>query len=258
MGDAHEFEDMRTAQNNVFEDFEEHSAHARVSTPDVVIRSLRNHYLDYTLTTTGSSRDIIQYAQAGHATAKLDVSKGTIFRLHEPAKGRSTGNPGTMVDNIKMARYDYDWKDKDFILYVVEYSENFRPTQMTCILHRRADQDTVDGRCKPADELIAAASDYGSKLHDEVFVFDQLQWTKNKDLWKSIHHSSWDDVILESEMKEALMKDVEGFFDCEKEYKEFAVPWKVRTLDFLNLDLNTILYHDLTASLNKTSTCFIG
>lgn len=34
-------------------------------------------------------------------------------------------------------------------------------------------------------------------------------------------------------MKEALVKDIEGFFDCENEYKEFAVPWKVSLTSIL-------------------------
>lgn len=40
--------------------------------------------------------------------------------------------------------------------------------------------------------------------------------------------ADWKDVILKQEFKEALQKDVNGFFDHESIYRELAIPWKVR------------------------------
>jgi transitional endoplasmic reticulum ATPase len=42
--------------------------------------------------------------------------------------------------------------------------------------------------------------------------------------------ANWDDVILKQEFKDALQKDVYGFFKNEKIYKELAIPWKVTPL----------------------------
>ena len=39
--------------------------------------------------------------------------------------------------------------------------------------------------------------------------------------------SNWDDVILNQELKEELIKDVTSFFDREELYKSVGVPWKV-------------------------------
>ena len=33
-------------------------------------------------------------------------------------------------------------------------------------------------------------------------------------------------MILDKTLKDVLMSDVEGFFDCKEDYKDFAVPWK--------------------------------
>ena len=63
-------------------------------------------------------------------------------------------------------------------------------------------------------------------MHNEVLVFDQEMWTKSTELFSSVQSSSWDDVIMDEDMKETLVKDVEGFFDSREEYKEFLVPWK--------------------------------
>ena len=227
MGQQDGFKDGDYVQRGVFHDMEEHSTHTRVSTPDAISKSLRRHYPYHTVTLTPGVTEIIQFALAGQADAKLETTKGTILRTHKPAKGRSTEDSGMLTDKVKMGRYDYHWKNKDFIIYTLEYSANMRAKELACLLYKHEENDVVDGRSRAADELIAAASNYASEPHDEVFVFDQLVWTKNPELWKSVQQSSWDDVILETEMKDALTKDVEGFFDCEHEYKEFAVPWKV-------------------------------
>lgn len=51
-------------------------------------------------------------------------------------------------------------------------------------------------------------------------------WQKNKELYDNVQKASWDDVILEKEKKDSLIKDVIGFFDAESRYSEFGVPWK--------------------------------
>ena len=78
-----------------------------------------------------------------------------------------------------------------------------------------------------ADDLIAAAASWTQELHDEVLVFDQGYWQKNKELWQNVQKASWDDVILKKARKEAIIEEVMGFFSAEEKYKEFNVPWKV-------------------------------
>lgn len=74
------------------------------------------------------------------------------------------------------------------------------------------------------DELLAAATMWNNNVHDEVLVFDQERWTKNKKSRASVQNARWDDVILDNDMEETLVNDVEGFFDCKDDYKEFSVP----------------------------------
>lgn len=53
------------------------------------------------------------------------------------------------------------------------------------------------------------------------------RWQKDKELYKAVAKSNWDDVILDAGKKKALIDDVDSFFNGEENYKEFAVPWKV-------------------------------
>jgi len=65
-------------------------------------------------------------------------------------------------------------------------------------------------------------------LHNEIWVFNQGFWRKDAGLWNEIQKADWKDVILKEEFKKALKKDVYGFFDSEKLYKDLGIPWKVR------------------------------
>ena len=71
-----------------------------------------------------------------------------------------------------------------------------------------------------------AAGYYGSELHDEILVFDDGYWRKSKELWKSVEHSTWDDVILDESMKKAIMGEIDNFFDSGERYARLKVPWK--------------------------------
>ncbi|ORY02131.1 hypothetical protein BCR34DRAFT_592018 [Clohesyomyces aquaticus] len=83
-----------------------------------------------------------------------------------------------------------------------------------------------EGHCKETDVLIRAVAKWTSQLYQEVFIFDDGCWIKSKTMWKAVQRSSWDNVILDLDMKEQLMKDVHGFFDSEQSYAELTIPWK--------------------------------
>ena len=100
------------------------------------------------------------------------------------------------------------------------------PTKLFFILHPRSESRIIDGHCQETDALILAAGKWTSQLHNEIFVFDNGYWDKSKELWKSVSGASWKDVILSPAMKQNLIDDVQGFFDNQDLYTQFAVPWK--------------------------------
>jgi len=147
-------------------------------------------------------------------------------RSYKPATGRAAGMPGQFEDQIIFAKYEYRWEATPFLVYLAHYVENFQTVRHNLVLYKREEDDLVNGQSKTVDALIAAASQYGNDLHEEVLMFDQERWTKNKELWRSVQQSTWEDVILDKDLKDVLVRDVEGFFDCRDDYKQFAVPWK--------------------------------
>ena len=87
-----------------------------------------------------------------------------------------------------------------------------------------------DGPKGPAHAMLLAAGIFADQLHNEIWVFNQGYWDKDAGLWNEIQKASWDDVILVNDFKEAVKKDIYGFFESEKLYKEYSLPWKVRAL----------------------------
>lgn len=75
-------------------------------------------------------------------------------------------------------------------------------------------------------ELIREVSAYNSKIDHGILVFDQSRWQVDRELWKAISHSTWDDVILDSDLKDKLRHEYRSFYKSEQTYKELGVPWK--------------------------------
>lgn len=78
--------------------------------------------------------------------------------------------------------------------------------------------------------MLLAAGVFADALHNEIWVFNQGYWNKDAGLWNEIQKASWEDVILEEDFKEAVKKDIYGFFESEELYKEYSLPWKVLSL----------------------------
>ncbi|KAI9795871.1 MAG: hypothetical protein M1835_005067 [Candelina submexicana] len=216
-----------SASPNVYADYNAHANGRRVSTDAVMAASIRKHHPDLGLTITPADEcDLLAFAAAGNATAEED----TLLSLPSLTWRQFRAPPrrnlyGAVESKVSFARYRYKWKmsqysTAEFLLYVVEGTQqgSFRPVTMLYILSDRANAWYVDS-------LIRAASMWVLELHNEVLVYDGY-WRKNTELYESVQNASWDDVILDDDMKKALIADVEGFFDERSAYLSFGIPWK--------------------------------
>ena len=213
---------------NVFDDYQKHNAGLQISSETAIVSSLRGRYPDWTVTVTPAFTGLLAFAQAGQAKAELDIKTESLsaWRLYTPHSQRTSQEQGEMTDKVHFGKYDYEWNGEVFILYTATFQQGFGDEVENNYILRKSDSELLDGRCRATDELIAAATKWNNDVHEEVLVFDQMSWTKNKELWASVQDADWEDVIMDKRMKETLVNDVEGFFECRDDYKEFAVPWK--------------------------------
>jgi transitional endoplasmic reticulum ATPase len=80
---------------------------------------------------------------------------------------------------------------------------------------------------QPSKDLLVAAGGWSRALHDEIWMFNQGNWTKDAGLWQEVQKANWNDVILDKDFKATLQKDVFGFFSSERVYLDLQIPWKV-------------------------------
>ncbi|KAK4694334.1 hypothetical protein P7C71_g3230, partial [Lecanoromycetidae sp. Uapishka_2] len=192
---------------------------------------------------TPASTGLLEFANAGEAVAELDVeSQKLISRLkYEPAttvEDQDHDETNAVVKTaryreiVEFGRYDYQWNNKNFIVYLLckswgEGAPAHRDENVYFILHRREGDELLGGRSAIVQDLIAASSSHTNAVREEdVLVYDDDQWKKSTTLWKSVQKASWDSVILDQGLKNALVRDVEGFFHQEADYKQFGVAWK--------------------------------
>ena len=79
----------------------------------------------------------------------------------------------------------------------------------------------------PARSLLISAGSWAEQLHNEIWVYNEGFWEKDRSLWNQVQKADWKDIILKEEFKTNLQKDVNGFFSSKKIYEELAIPWKV-------------------------------
>jgi len=212
--------------NHGFQGWVQHSDRSREDSELVAFQSLRNAHPEYHVTRTAPSKcDLLGYARAGHATATRDDDElFDALRAYQEPGSRMEKKPGVLADQVKFGRWSYTWKQKNYIVYEVEFHVTFMPPKkLLYVLSLRSPDSKPSMYHAATDELLLAAGAWSTDLHEEIYVFDDAHWTKDKELWKSVQDASWDEVILNPDMKTNLIKDVQGFFDNQELYKKLAV-----------------------------------
>jgi len=207
----------------------DHSSGKRINTDIVLIEAIRTQYpnLDLVIAPQGKL-NLLAYASAGFADATPleDVVKDPVYgpgvklRSYIPPARRLDSRSGTMAERVIFGKYMYKWKDQEAILYVAEGRDGAASYPVP-VMHY-----ILSNASHKVDELIKNATQWGSELHNEVWVFDGGFWQKSAELYNSVQKSSWESVILDEDMKKSLIADVENFFDGQQTYEDLKVPWK--------------------------------
>lgn len=212
-------------QDGTYKSYFDNAHGKRVETEAIIAEAIRKQYPSLTLTITETrSCNLLAFAQAGHGSAtpidaNNDHVEHLIYRVYEAPAQRTL--QGSLVDTIRFGKYLFKWEHNgklhEFIFYVVVGGYYPLITNMTYIIG--ADQQSND-------ELLLAAGTFAENIHNKVLIFDGGFWDLSSELYQSVQNASWDDVILEPEMKRAIKGEVNKFFDSREKYKKLKVPWK--------------------------------
>lgn len=220
----------RQAKNDdPFANYEQHSSAPKIDTTIVLSNTLRHRHPEWTLAITAASQcHLLGFCNAGKA-AVYDFNPRVAVEAYYPPPNQLDGQQGAVLQEIVFANYRLTYQSRDFIIYTAECLKEgvYPPLQRyNFILYRAIPGEPPDSEALVVNELILQASKWTLDLHQEIWIFDQLSWKKSHELWQSPQDASWDDVILDEEMKSSVRRDIEGFFDERDQYKKFAIPWK--------------------------------
>ncbi|OCH85846.1 P-loop containing nucleoside triphosphate hydrolase protein [Obba rivulosa] len=79
---------------------------------------------------------------------------------------------------------------------------------------------------KAGRELLLEAYEWANSLREEMWVFEEGQWSKNKDLFRAVQKSTWEDIVLDENFREGLRRDTMMFFSSKEIYRSLGVTWK--------------------------------
>ncbi|ORX98434.1 P-loop containing nucleoside triphosphate hydrolase protein [Clohesyomyces aquaticus] len=219
---------LHANEDQTAREYYHHSSGQRINTDIVLVQALRSQYPELDVVAVPASGcNLLAFASSGHATAtplegsKDDSVYGSVsWRSYYPPARRLDSSPGVMVERLIFGKYLYKYEKTEAIVYIAsgrDGSSYYPEITVQYILTRERHK---------IDDLIKQATLWGTELHNEVWVFDGGYWQKSAELWQSVQKSRWEDVILDEDMKKALISDVENFFDGRDTYENLKVPWK--------------------------------
>ena len=211
------------ARDGVFQEFNQISNAPQVFTDAPMAEAIRKSYPELHLTISSISEcDFLGYAAGGEATvipvqSEYGTTPNLVWKQYYPPARRMDGGTGGLANYVQFGKYLYTWQNKEFILYIAKGAQEIYSIKNNYLL----------GPSKEATEsCMLAACQYSNDLHQEIWVFDKGYWQKSTELWRSVEHSSWEDVILEEGMKKSIMEEINRFFDSREKYQRLKVPWK--------------------------------
>ena len=211
-----------------FDVFLKHNSSARLNSEIFLQNALKNvHRPDLVTWIHAEDCDLLGFAEAGHAKADLELDGDTYTAIRKyKIPARTLEEPeGSVSDDIRFARWTYEWNGRSAICYKMKWFDvGWLEREYYAIVTDAS--SLVNGCCEYTTELIKACGTWTQQLHDEVYLYEDGDWQKDKTLFSSVRKASWNDVIIDPAMKTDIIKDVDSFFGSRASYSQYSLPWK--------------------------------
>jgi len=131
-----------------------------------------------------------------------------------------------IVPSVKIGVVQFTRKEVDFILYKVVCPDDRMGSITMNVLIFPGEGQTREEREKIGEELLTAAYKWNLDVVEEMWIFADGCWKKDKKLWDAIQLSTWDDLVLDPEFSSGLKRDTETFFSSKDIYESLGITWK--------------------------------
>lgn len=211
-----------------FDVFNKHGSSLRINSENFLQGALRDvHRPDLVTWIKADDCDILGFAEAGHASARLDDTDDTYTTIRKyKIPARTLDEPeGSVADDILFARWTYEWNGRQVLCYKMKWVDNgWQEREYYAVVTDTSSR--VSGQCAYVEGLIKACGTWTQQLHDEVYRFEDGYWEKDKTLFGAVSKASWDDVIIDPATKADIIEDINSFFGSQASYSQYNIPWK--------------------------------
>ncbi|WP_445635266.1 ATPase [Nostoc sp. DSM 114161] len=150
------------------------------------------------------------------ATVNLCNLQDNIF-IHNQITTNWDGMEEEIYNHTENASFEVTWQGYKLDILLMSWQEGYCKTRYYWIL---ADNKEI------AEKFFVDVCDWNSEIRDEVLVFEDGYWEKNQDLFQSIKGATFDNLILQGNLKQDIQDDLNTFFASRETYAAYGVPWK--------------------------------
>ncbi|MFN6538720.1 MAG: AAA family ATPase [Nostoc sp. EkiNYC01] len=151
-----------------------------------------------------------------YAKGNLCTLQQNIF-IHNQIITSWDGMEQEIYNYTENASFEVTWQGQKLDILLMSWQEGYCKTRYYWIL---ADKKEI------AEDFFVAVCDWNSEIRDEVLVFEDGYWDKNQDLFQSIKGATFNNLILQGNLKQDIQDDLNTFFASRETYAAYSVPWK--------------------------------
>ena len=157
-------------------------------------------------------------------------SDGLAQLILDPFNFGARTEKGELVPRLLSGALKFTYEGTDFTVFKCSWYREHRQLALYDIVFEdnsmAAESDQKEPIKTVGHSLITDVFRWAGSLKEEMWVFQDGGWSKDKALWKAIGKASWDDIILEEDFLQSLRRDTRTFFSNQQIYHDLGVTWK--------------------------------
>jgi hypothetical protein len=157
------------------------------------------------------SFDLQAYAAAGHCTLERHPS------VHGQLTTTWRGPREGLLDRWTNAWFDVCWGGLSIEVLLLSWTDRGQKLGYYWIM-----ADTAE----TARRFLLAVCEWCAEVRGEIAVFEGGHWQKSQELFESIKHATFENLILRGSLKRQMQEELPQFFASRAIYEEYRIPWK--------------------------------
>ena len=180
--------------------------------PYFVSQRLKRYFPDHVLL-EASDRDfdLHGYGEAGHCQIH------PLAQVHGQELTTWNSSDRHIEKQPFNAAFEMTWQGHPLIALQLHWAAGWSTVRYLWLLSER---EAI------AEAFFHAVCDWSTEVRDEILIFDNGNWSKNTELFKSIESTTLENLVLPGSLKQDIHSDVKRFFESRQFYSQHGLAWK--------------------------------